>query len=132
MKGTVLGIWFGSLLTGSTVAPEQIVLDADLYRAVLSMLKGMSLDQDRLAYKAICRVGPGGNFLMDEHTLSWMRSDEYYASPIVNHEGEQGEAMIDRAHEQVQVIMETYIPSVSEQVRADLRKLLKDYESRSI
>jgi trimethylamine--corrinoid protein Co-methyltransferase len=128
MKGTTLGIWFGSLLTGSTVAPEQIVLDADLYRAVLSMLSGISMEEDRLAYDAIQRVGPGGNFLMDEHTLFWMRSDEYYASPIVNYEGETGKDMLDRAHEQVQTILENHTPSVSEKVAMDLRGLLKEYE----
>jgi trimethylamine--corrinoid protein Co-methyltransferase len=128
MKGTTLGIWFGSLLTGSTVAPEQIVLDADLYRAVLSMLRGMSLDEAHLAYQAIQRVGPGGNFLLDEHTLFWMRSDEYYASPIVNHEGETGKDMLDRAHEQVQTILASHTSSVSEKVAIDLRRLLREYE----
>jgi trimethylamine--corrinoid protein Co-methyltransferase len=127
MKGAALGIWFGSLLTGSAVAPEQIILDADVYRAILSMLKGMSLDEDRLAYEAICRVGPGGNFMADEHTLAWMRGDEYYASPLVNHAGEEGKAMLDRAHERVGAMLANHRPSVSEQVAVDLRVLLKDY-----
>ncbi len=128
MKGTILGLWFGSLLTGSAVAPEQIVLDADLYRGVLSMLKGISLDEERLAYEAICRVGPGGNFITDEHTLAWMRSDEYYASPIVNHEGEGGQSMVDRAHQQVQAILASHSPSVAEKVREGLRKLLEEHK----
>ena len=125
MKGTILGIWFGSLLTGTTVAPEQILLDADLYRGVLSMLGGIPLDAERLAYEAICRVGPGGSFLMDEHTLSWMRSREYYASPVVNHDGERGQPMLDRAHEQVQAILAAHSPSVAESVTEDLRRLLE-------
>lgn len=125
MKGTILGIWFGSLSTGTTVAPEQIILDAELYRAVLSMLKGMSLDEDRLAYEAIRRVGPGGDFLMDEHTVSWMRSDEYYASSIANLDGETGKAMVDRAHEQVQMTIESHTSSVSEKVVSELRRFLK-------
>lgn len=127
MKGVSLGIYFGSLLTGSTVAPEQIVMDADVYRAICSMLKGMALDEERLAYPAIERVGPGGDFLSDEHTLSWMRSDEYYLSPIANYEGETGRAMLDRAHDRVQVILAGHRPSVPEQVIAGLNKLLEDY-----
>ena len=126
MKGTSLGIWFGSLLTGTTVAPEQILLDADLYRGVLSMLEGIPLDAERLAYEAICRVGPGGSFLMDEHTLSWMRSREYYPSPVVNHDGERGQPMLDRAHEQVQAILAAHSPSVTERVTEDLRRLLEE------
>jgi trimethylamine--corrinoid protein Co-methyltransferase len=125
MQGAPLGIWFGSLLTGSAVAPEQIVLDADLYRAVRSLLKGMQLDEERLAYEAIRRVGPGGNFLTDEHTLAWMRSDEYYASPLVNHAGELGSSMLDRAHERVQHILAGHQPAVPEAVVADLSKFLE-------
>ena len=126
MKGGTLGIWFGSLLTGTTVAPEQIVLDADLFRAVKSMLKGMAVDDERLAYEAIKRVGPGGSFLADEHTLSWMR-DEYYYSDLVNHDGESGLSMLDRAHEKVEQILADYQPTVSEKVRDDLEKFLNDH-----
>ncbi len=125
MKGSTLGIWFGSLLTGTTVAPEQIVLDADLFRAVKSMLKGMTVDDERLAYEAIKRVGPGGNFLDDEHTISWMR-DEYYYSDVVNHDGESGPSMLDRAHEKVEQILADYKPTVSEKVRDDLGKFLDE------
>ena len=128
MKGTSLGIWFGSLLTGSTVAPEQIVLDADLFRSVRSMLKGMELDDDHLGFEAIERVGPGGNHMMDEHTLRWMRSDEYYASPVVNNEGEHGRSILDRAHEQVESILRDCQPSVSPDVVTDLEKLLSEHE----
>ncbi|MCD4699511.1 MAG: trimethylamine methyltransferase family protein, partial [Phycisphaerae bacterium] len=126
MKGTTLGMWFGCLLTGNAIAPEQIVLDADLYRAVESMLKGMTIDDERLAYDAIKRVGPGGSFLADEHTVSWMR-DEYYYSDVINHEGENGKSMLDRAHEKVEQILADYQPTVSEKVRDDLEKFLNDH-----
>ncbi len=126
MKGSTLGLWFGSLLTGSTVAPEQIVLDADLYRSVKAMLKGMPIDEERLAYEAIKRVGPGGSYLADEHTVSWMRS-EYYLSNVINHEGEKGKSMLDRAHDQVQEILQGHKSTVSTQVQDDLEKFLRDY-----
>ena len=125
MKKTILGIWFGGLLTGSAIAPEQIILDADLYRSVLSMLEGMTVDNERLAYEAICRVGPGGSYLMDEHTLNWMREGEYYLSAVVNLEGEHGAAMVDRAHQEVETMLANYQPSVSPNVRDDLHRLFE-------
>ena len=126
MKKTILGIWFGGLLTGSAIAPEQIILDADLYRAVLSMLEGMKVDEERLAYEAICRVGPGGSYLMDEHTLNWMRKGEYYHSTVINMQGEHGAAMVDRAHEEVETMLANHQPSVSPSVRDDLRRLFEN------
>jgi trimethylamine--corrinoid protein Co-methyltransferase len=129
MKGTILGIWFGSLLTGQAVAAEQILLDADTYHSVLSMLAGMDLQDERLAIDAICRVGPGGSFLMDHHTLAWMRSGEYYASPVVNHEGPEGPSMVERAHEHVQEILASHQSSVSDSVAAELAALLEEHKA---
>ena len=127
MMGTNLGISFGCLLTGSTVAPEQIVLDVEVYRAAKAMLRGMTVDEERLAYEAIKRVGPGGNYLADEHTVAFMRS-EYYQSEVINHQGESGRSMIDRAHDQVEKILRNHQPAVSEKVQSDLAKLLRERE----
>lgn len=63
---------------------------------------------------------------MDKHTLSWMRGGEYYLSPVVNHDGERGQPMLDRAHEQVQAILAAHSPSVAESVTEDLRRLLEE------
>ena len=105
----------------------KIILDVDVYRTVQSMLKGMPMDDERLAYEAVKRAGPGGNYLMDEHTLAWMRSGEYYDSPIVNHNGEHGMSMVDRAHAQVEEITTHFRSQVPVQIQEDLDKLLRDY-----
>ena len=111
------------------MVPEQPILDAVLYRSVEAMLKGMVLDDEHLAYDVIKRVGPGGDFLADEHTLRWMR-DEYYYSPVVNHDGEHGKSMLDRAHDEVERLLEQYTPVVCEKVQNELEMLLDDYTSK--
>jgi trimethylamine--corrinoid protein Co-methyltransferase len=128
MKGTILGLWFGGLLTGNAVAPEQIVLDVDLYRAVQSILKGMPIDEMRMAYEAICRVGPGGSFLLDEHTLTYMRQGEYYLSGLVNMRGEQGSPMLDRAHAEVERLLADHESSVPPNVRQDLERMMVRFD----
>jgi len=130
MMGSSLGISFGCLLTGSTVAPEQIILDVEAYRAAKAMLQGMTVDDDHLGYEAIRRVGAGGSFLDDEHTLTFMRS-EYYLSNVVNHEGERGKSMLDRAHDQVDEILRRHQPAVSDKVQEDLDRFLSQY-SRTV
>ena len=62
---------------------------------------------------------------MDEHTLNWMRKGEYYLSAVVNMEGEHGAAMVDRAHQEVEAILAGHQPSVSPNVREDLRRLFE-------
>ncbi|MEN8231044.1 MAG: trimethylamine methyltransferase family protein, partial [Bacteroidota bacterium] len=130
MKGSTLGLWFGSLMTGTTVSPEQIILDADLYRSVVSMLGGFTVDEDKLGYEAIKRVGPGGSYLMDEHTLQFMHSNEIYNSPIVNNEGLLGKSMVDRAHDRVEQIVKEHESSVSEEIRDQIEKFYKDYTKK--
>ena len=37
------------------------------------MLEGVRMDREHLAVEAIKRVGPGGHFLQDDHTLNHFR-----------------------------------------------------------
>ncbi|MGQ9663648.1 MAG: trimethylamine methyltransferase family protein [Kiritimatiellia bacterium] len=52
-----------------TFCPEQLVIDAEIAEAVRHLLRGITVDDETLGVAAIRRVGPGGNFLTDEHTL---------------------------------------------------------------
>ena len=132
MNGVSLGIWFGCLLTGKAVSPEQMILDQDIYRQAQSLLNGIIVEEERLAYDAIERVGPAGNFLTDEHTLKYMRDeDEFYPSPIVNHNGEHGKNMIDRAHDRVEEIIRDFQSPVPENIQQELENFLIDYTKAS-
>jgi trimethylamine---corrinoid protein Co-methyltransferase len=62
-----------------TVALEQYVLDDELIGAVRRILRGIEVDEDRLAVDVIGQVGPGGHYLAEEHTLKYMRSEFFYA-----------------------------------------------------
>jgi trimethylamine---corrinoid protein Co-methyltransferase len=62
-----------------TVAYEQYVLDDEVIGAVRRIMRGIEIDDDRLAVDVIDQVGPGANFLAEEHTLRYMRSEFFYA-----------------------------------------------------
>lgn len=59
----------GHLENALTFCPEQLVLDAEIAGSVRHMLRGIEVNDDTLALDAVERVGPGGNFLGDDHTL---------------------------------------------------------------
>ena len=48
---------------------------AEIIRVVSRTVEGLSTTDDSLAVEAIGRVGPGGNFLADEHTLRDFRRE---------------------------------------------------------
>jgi len=54
---------------------EQIVMDCELWRNVLRACRGVKVDKDTLAFDAIARVGPGGYFMKDIHTLRHFKSE---------------------------------------------------------
>jgi trimethylamine--corrinoid protein Co-methyltransferase len=69
----------GGLSAVSVASMEQLVIDADLLSGLLQARDGINLSEDALAREAIRRVGPGGHFLEDEHTLRYLRQQYYFA-----------------------------------------------------
>lgn len=64
----------GSYLTFSY---EKMVIDDEMCGMVRRYRRGITIDEEQLAYDAIAGVGPGGNFLMDDHTLRNFRHAFY-------------------------------------------------------
>jgi len=54
---------------------EQIVMDCELWRNVLRACGGIGVNKETLAYDAIARVGPGGYFMKDVHTLRHFKKE---------------------------------------------------------
>lgn len=54
---------------------EQIVMDCELWRNVLRACRGVKMSKETLAFDAIARVGPGGYFMKDIHTLKHFKSE---------------------------------------------------------
>jgi trimethylamine--corrinoid protein Co-methyltransferase len=69
----------GMLENMNIVSYEQMVLDNDIVQMVKRVLGGVETSPTYLAVEAIQRVGPGGHYLEDEHTLQFMRSE--YINP---------------------------------------------------
>jgi len=76
----------GMLESMLTIAPEQYVIDDEIIGMTCKVLEGIEVDADRLALEVIEEVGPGGNFMMADHTMAYMRR-EYF----------QGNGVTDRA-----------------------------------
>ena len=68
----------GMFATGMTCSHEQLLMDEEISAMSRRIAAGMSVNKDTIAAEVIKQVGPHGeNYLTDEHTLKWLRSDEY-------------------------------------------------------
>jgi len=61
-----------------TVSYEQYVIDNEIIGMVMRALKGIEVSEETLALEVIDKVGPGGNFLAEPHTIAHMRSEFFF------------------------------------------------------
>ncbi len=68
----------GMVTNMNAASLEQAIIDDEVAGMVLRVLGGVEMSDETLAVEAIARVGPGGHYLMDDHTLQFMRSELFY------------------------------------------------------
>lgn len=115
----------GMLESMLTVAPEQFVMDDEIIGMTCKVLTGIAVDADHLALEVIDAVGPAGNFMMDAHTMQYMRSEYFQGNGVTDrksrHHWEQAGATDarQRAREIARKILASpetpYIPSEIDQ-----------------
>ena len=75
MAGADQVVGIGGFDRSGCESVEQIVMDCELWRNILRACTGLGVDRERLAFDAIARVGPGGYFMKDVHTLRHFRQE---------------------------------------------------------
>jgi trimethylamine--corrinoid protein Co-methyltransferase len=68
----------GMLTNMSVASLEQAVIDDEIVGMAMRVLRGVEVTGNSVAVKAIHRVGPGGHYLMDPHTIESMHSEFFY------------------------------------------------------
>jgi trimethylamine--corrinoid protein Co-methyltransferase len=63
----------GTLYGAAVYDNANVILDAELFDAICTILEGIPVNEETLALEAIGEVGPGGDFLTHPHTLRHMR-----------------------------------------------------------
>ncbi len=66
------------LLDGAmTASYAQYVIDNDIVGSCLRALEGIEINEDTLALEVISKVGPGGNYLAEKHTVKHLQKGGY-------------------------------------------------------
>ena len=145
MLNTVLPYLAGANIVGGaghlehyyTFSPVQLIIDNETYGMIFKNLSGLyPIDESRLGFDAIKRVGIGGNFLTDEHTLKYFRS-EYYVPQLFERRSravwqEEGAKDInERAKEKALKILKEHRPNRPENAMIkELRSILAEAEAK--
>jgi len=108
--GDFIHLAAGMLDSAKAISYEQYVIDDEIIGMVQHILRGIAVNRDTLAFDVIKEVGPGGNFVAEEHTVRHMMDQFYYPYLSVRSNfdiwEEKGRPdMLSRAKERVEEIL---------------------------
>ena len=75
MAGADQVVGVGGVERSGCESVEQVVMACEMWRNVLRAWRGVDVNEATMAFDAIARVGPGGYFMKDPHTLKHFRTE---------------------------------------------------------
>lgn len=136
MSGANLNHDVGYLDFGRTGSLEMIVICNEIIGQIRRMQKGVPVDASTLALEVIREVGPGGHYLMHEHTLDHVRSTQWRPK-LFSRVGrdaweQQGRlSLLDRAGQELESILASHEPEpIPEDVQGRIQGQVDGFFSR--
>ncbi len=116
-----------------TASYEKYVMDNEILGEVMRVLKGVKVTDETLAVDVTAEVGPGGNFLQEDHTFDHMR-EEHFVPKIADRKPREkweetgGKDTFARCHEIVLEVLETHkAEPVDEEIVKAIRTQFKNF-----
>lgn len=112
----------------TTLAFEELVIDAEIAEIVFRLAQGIEVNDVTLALDTIRKVGPGGNFLAERHTLDYLRK-EHFIPELTDRRAYEawlktgGKSIVDKAKEKTETILKKHQP---EPLEEDIQKEIQD------
>ena len=116
LAGANVLVGAGMIQQSLVISHEQLVIDSEINNIVVRALEGFELDEARLGAEAIARVGPGGNFVADPHTLKFLRGERFIPSLLYRNSreawvAEGSKTLLERARERARAILAEHEPN---------------------
>lgn len=135
MAGADQVVGVGGFERSGCESVEQVVMDCELWRNVLRAWSGVDVSEATMAFDAIARVGPGGYFMRDPHTLKHFRSENLLPKiammPPVADSSE--EPMRHAARKEAKrILSEHRCTPVDDDTQKEVLRLLSEYDRAMI
>lgn len=135
MAGADQVVGIGGFERSGCESVEQVVMDCELWRNILRAWRGITVDKDTLAYDAISRVGPGGYFMKDMHTLKFFRKENLLPkiAMLPSSPSDSEEPMRLAARREAKRLLSEHRPAAIESdVAGEIKSLIGRYDEASI
>lgn len=110
----------GYLGSGTTSSLEMLVACDEVIGLAKRIVAGLDTSREALAVDLIHKVGPGGHYLAEEHTLRNLRKELWFPSPLINRQNYDGwvasgsKTMGERVRERIKEILANHRPPALE------------------
>ncbi|MEM3735066.1 MAG: trimethylamine methyltransferase family protein [Candidatus Bathyarchaeia archaeon] len=116
---------------------EKLVIDNEICGMALRLAKGVKVEDETIAFDLIKKVGPGGTYLAERHTLEWIRKEQFVPSEIIDRKEWKAwrdagkKDVVKRAHEIVEKKLKEHVPEpLPKDVQENLDNFAKDLLKR--
>lgn len=126
----------GMLEGGLTWDYAQLVMQNEMARMILHCVKGIPVNDEKMAHEVLAEVGPGGEYISHEHTYKHFR--ELSKSELIDRKNREnwlaagGKDIVEKAYEKAIDIIENYkVPELPEDVQSELKRIVAEAEEET-
>lgn len=126
----------GMLGTGMSVSYEQLIVDNEIAKFVRKYINGLEVNKSTIGFETIKKVSHHNNFMMEEHTLDNLKSNDYMDYDVSNRDiydnwADKGMLSITDNGKNCadQIIKEHSVKELSRQQKSDILEVIKKFES---
>jgi len=134
MSGNNIVWGVGSIESESSITFEQAVIDNDMIGALRRVMRGIDVTDDTLALDLIKKVGIGGSYLREKHTIQYYTKEVAELRVTDRHSKEKwdklgAKSMMERAKGRVEEILREHVPEpLDSDIQKQLAKIIKKAE----
>jgi trimethylamine--corrinoid protein Co-methyltransferase len=129
-SGVDISLNAGSLNKVTTGSLEAMVIHHELLQWIERYVAGIMVNEETLAFEAIQRVGPSGNFLSDKHTRTWLRKGENIYLKIFDRTAVSTAKrdLLEVAHARVDELLNSHQPDVPASLCQEIDDFVRQVE----
>jgi len=131
LTGPELLCGLGGIDAANMMSPEMLIIDNEIIEDALRIARGIQVNDYTLAVDVIRKVGPGGNFLAEKHTLDYLLK-EHLVPKISNRESYEtwkrngSKSIVDVSREKTKEILDRHKPTALERdVQIKIDEIMK-------
>jgi len=128
---------FGQIASCTMASCEQLLIDSEVFEIVSRLKSGIEVNENTKALDVIDKVGSGGNYLREQHTLDHLRTDEYYKPSLFSPDTYEtwtsmgSPDLSKKAHDRVEEILAAHKPKeLSGDKKQKVKDIIVDFEER--